>query len=620
MSESPGPTPTPRARYRPISDYGVVGDGRTAALIATDGSIDWWCPSRFDAPSVFAAILDKDLGGHFRLAPAHPAVITSRYLPDTNVLETMHRTSDAEVTVIDYAPHIEDSGTDDAVIVRTVRCGRGSMTMAAQFEPRFNYGRIAPRFSTTEHGILARGGGQCLLLTGVAPSERVGSGRHGTFVIREGERVDIVLRHSPIDRADPFPDAAIDGADMEARTIRRWQTWAAATRIDGPDAEAVRRSALTLKLLQFSPTGAIVAAPTTSLPEAIGGVRNWDYRYTWIRDAAFSARALFAIGHEAEAERFVSWLMRRLGTDAGNLRVLYSVTGEADLPERELDHLDGYRSSRPVRIGNDACSQHQLDMYGELLDTVHACRQCGFDVESPNWKVLQGVVKWVQDNWRNPDQGIWEMRCAPRHFVLSKAMAWAAFDRATRAAREGDLPGAADEWEAEAEVIRNEVLERGWSDELGAFQQAYDFPHLDASNLLLPIIGFIDANDPRMVRTVNRTMEVLTVDGLVYRYINAGDGIQGGEATFTYCTFWLIEVLALQGRVAEARALLDQMKGRATHLGLYAEELDPITGEHLGNFPQGFPHIGLINAALAIRNATTRDTIPGAPPQVPAPG
>ena len=590
-------------RERAIADHGAIGEGRTVALLSQDGTLGWWCPGRFDAPSVFASLLDPNVGGHFRVGPAGEAVSRSRYVPDTNVLETEHATPQGRAVVRDFVPFPEDTGVEDSVVVRRVLAVEGTFELLVRFAPRFQYGSVPPRFSQAPHGLLARGAGEILLLHGPELAPTQDGVREARIVMSAGDQIDLILRHTPFDVPVPFAKALnMPPTLLEEATIRRWRAWSARTRYDGVDAPDVRRSALTLKLLQHAPTGAIVAAPTTSLPEEIGGVRNWDYRFTWVRDGALTARALMDCGHPEEAEAFVAWIGRRLRGAPQDLRIMYTVSGDVDIPEKELRHLSGHQHSRPVRIGNAAATQRQLDVYGELLDFLHEAEARG--MTGLPWEDLAGLADHVAKTWREPDSGIWEMRSAPRHFVLSKAMAWVALDRAARTARERGVDLArAEAWLAEAETIRAEIFEKGVCPESGAFLQAYGSPHLDASNLLLPLVGFLDVNDPRMLATVERTFRELTREGLVYRYLHVDDGLAGGEATFAYCTFWLVEVLAKQGRVRDARVLFDRMLRRANHLGLYAEEIETGTGAHLGNFPQGFPHAGLITAAAALHEA-----------------
>ena len=587
--------------YRAIADYGAIGEGRSVALVGTNGSIDYWSPGRFDAPTIFATLLDARHGGHFRVGPVGQAASRSRYVDDTNVLETEHTTATGRVVVRDLMPFQEDAGVHDSVILRRITALEGSVDMEAVFAPRFQYGRVMPRFTRVPVGLMASGAGEILLVRGPLEWVRTEKGvRRAAFTVKPGETITLALRHAPFASPVPFVDAlGMPDEMLEEATLRRWREWSGKTRCEGPDAPLVRRSALTLKLLQYRRNGAFVAAATTSLPEAIGGVRNWDYRFTWVRDGALTAKALHDLGHHEEADAFASWLTTTIGTDVDAMRIMYSLSGSSELPERELSHLEGYQRSAPVRIGNAAVNQRQLDVYGELVEFLHLARASSNDRSS--WPLVKSAADWVVKHWREPDQGIWEMRCEPRHFVLSKAMAWAALHRAADSARGIGEP-VPPAWDEQARLIREEVLARGYDREKRTFVQAYDFPALDASNLLLPLIGFVDARDPMMMETVDRTLEGLTVDGLVYRYL-ADDGLPGGEATFAYCTFWLIEVLAMQGRVREARALFDRMAAHASPLGLYAEEIDAANGRHLGNYPQAFPHVGLIQAARQLRAA-----------------
>lgn len=590
------------ARYFPISDYAAIGDGRTAALVSREGSIDWWCPARFDSPSVFAALLDAREGGRFSIAPTAQASSVSRYVPDTNVLDTIHTTNEGAVRVVDLAPGHELTGVDNAVIVRRISGLWGEVELEVVLAPRFQYATKMPRFYTAPHGLIARGNGEMLLLSGVDLPVKESGARVGRVVVREGERIDVVLRYREVAGPVPFRHKlARSPAELEASVIERDRAFASATRFEGRDAPLVRRAALALRLLQHAPTGAFVAAATSSLPESVGGVRNWDYRFAWVRDGALAARALGAVGHTSEEGAFRTWLSRTI-PDAEQMRIMYTVTGSTELPERVLPHLEGYRRSTPVRVGNEAVEQRQLDVYGELVEFLHATSETpGLDEAA--WSIVRSTAEWMVRHWREPDSGIWEMRSAPRHFVLSKVMAWVALTHASQAAEaRGEFERAAL-WRKEALVVREDVLENGVDPETGAFMQAYGVRIPDASNLLIPMVGFMDANDARMVATVDETMRQLTVDGLVYRYVEAHDGLPGTEATFTYCTFWLVEVLATQGRVEEARRLFDALAARATPVGLYAEEMEPFTGEHLGNFPQAFPHAGLIQAAIALEAA-----------------
>lgn len=606
--------PPRREHYRPIADYGLIGDCESAALVASDGSIDWWCPPRFDAASVFAAVLDREKGGFFRIHAGDRAASRLEYLPRTNVLRTEFNAGASSFELLDFMPVGPEARNTNVRLFRLLRGVRGTSTVHVEFVPRFRYGAVVPRMSAREgREVLAVGGGQTLALASPVPLA-VGKGAAtGAFELGEGEEAAFGVAYLPFVVADP-PAVAADARHALASTISWWESWVSAHSYRGLWKEQVLRSALVLKLLTYEPSGAVVAAPTCSLPEWIGGVRNWDYRYAWVRDAVFAVRALATVGHADEATRFVDWIVRSADPDPAKLRVLYSVTGLSNPEERVLDHLEGYRRSRPVRTGNAAEQQYQLDVYGEIVEGAYeAGILARVDPSGQTWAYFRRLADHVADRWREPDQGIWEVRSPPEHFVYSKAMAWAALDRAALAAEQHGLPGDVPRWRAEAEAIRAEVLEKGWSDELGAFKQAYGRPYLDASNLLLPIVGFLDARDPRMLATIDRTIEGLTANGLVYRYLGADDGLPGGEATFAYCTFWLVEALALAGRVEEAKRTFEGILARASPLGLFAEEIDPTTGEHLGNYPQGFPHIGLIRAAQRLDEAQRRAREANAP-------
>ena len=599
-----------RKEYRPIEDYGLIGDCSTAALVSSDGSIDWWCPARFDGPSVFAAVLDRERGGFFRIHGGDGCASTAAYLPETNVLRTTFRAGDSEFELLDFMLPVE-LGREPR-LYRLLRGVRGEARVEVEFVPRFEYGKVAARLTPPRHGhLLATGAGQTLSLSAPVTLE-VGQGHAtGRLALREGEEAAFVLSHAPL-IARPARVTLEEAKNALGDTVRYWQDWLSPNKYAGPYKDAVLRSALVLKLLTYHRTGAVVAAPTCSLPEWVGGERNWDYRFAWVRDAVFAGRALDVGGHEEEARRFVEWLVLSAERDASQLRVLYGVGGASPGPEAVLDHLEGYRGSRPVRIGNAAEHQFQLDVYGELIEGSYAAGLLvDMEQDPERWDYFRGLADFVAANWRQPDQGIWEFRSRPRNFVLSKAMAWTALDRAARAAEEQGLPGDVGTWRREAAAIRDDVMEKGYDPTLRAFKQSYEDPVLDASNLLLPIIGFLPADDPWMLDTIDRTLEHLTVNGLVYRYRDADDGVTGHEATFAYCTFWLVEALAMAGRLDEAQRIFEQMLARASPLGLYAEEIHPVTGEHLGNYPQGFPHIGLIRAARRLaRQKAKREVSP----------
>jgi GH15 family glucan-1,4-alpha-glucosidase len=593
----------PMERYRALADYGLLGDGRTAALVTCDGSLDWWCAPRFDSPAVFARLLDAQRGGCFAVSPPDRALAQAQYEEGTNVLR--HRfvagtTGEAVLTdALVWRPPEDAPGS---VLVRVAEGVRGEVPLHVRFAPRPGFGLGSADLHVDGGSALASWDEGALGLETTLPLRAEGADALAEVTLREGERHAFVLTCLAEPEDLPLPAARAPGLLEDTR--RAWREWDARTTYDGPYREQVRRSALILRMLRHDPTGAVVAAPTTSLPERIRGVRNWDYRYAWVRDAAFVVEALQEVGHPRYASEFVRWVCRAAERTAPDLRVMYGVGGEVELPERELP-LEGWRHSRPVRVGNAASQQHQLDIYGELLLSVHARHKAGTPPRTATRAVLGRFVDRVAERWREPDQGIWEMRSEPRHFVLSKAMAWVALDRGLALG----LPGDHERWRAERDACRALTLEQGWSDELGAFQMAFGYPHLDAANLMLPLIGFLDARDRRMVATVERTMERLAFDGLVYRYLDADDGLPGGEAAFTYCTFWLVDNLTLQGRLDEARALYERALARASPLGLLAEEVHPGTGELLGNYPQAFSHIGVLKSAVLLARAARGEAV-----------
>jgi GH15 family glucan-1,4-alpha-glucosidase len=609
--------------YQPIEHYGIIGNLHTVALVGMDGSIDWLCLPRFDSPSVFAAILDDARGGRFRIAPAQVRAADELrrkqfYWPDTNVLVTRFVHAEGIGEVEDYMPVGGAGGSAADKVVRRVRVVRGRMPFRLECQPAFDYARVRPRITIRADGARFDGPGSSLGLAASVPLRLDGDGVLAEFTLAEGQRAVFVLRE--IDRGDTAGDSP-GTADAEQRfreTVGYWQRWLAGCTYSGRWREMVQRSALTLKLLTYAPTGALVAAPTTSLPEAIGGVRNWDYRYTWIRDAAFTLYALMRIGFTEEAARFMDWLQARwrdaAPTGDGPLQTLYAVDGSAELTEQTLTHLEGYRASRPVRIGNDAHGQLQLDIYGELMDSVYLFNKYGSPVGYDGWTHLRRLVDWVCENWRREDHGPWEVRGGRRHFVFSRFMCWVALDRGLRLADKRSLPSDRARWLRARDDIYEEVMQKGWDPVRRTFVQAYGSGALDASALLMPLVFFTAPTDPRMLSTVDAIRAPvhrggLATDGLLYRYDprEAPDGLDGTEGTFNMCTFWLVEALTRAGRtdparLQDARLLFEQMLGYANHLGLYAEQTGP-SGEALGNFPQAFTHLALISAAVNLDRA-----------------
>ncbi len=589
-----------RDRYWPIADYGVIGDLRTAALVSRDGGVDWWCLPRFNDPSVFAALLDAERGGRWRIGPAAPATSEQRYLPGTNVLvTTFHFEAGGAAAVTDFLP-MGAARIAEPVLFRRVVGHRGRVPMATVFHPRFAYGRDEARLTARRAGLTATDSTHALALSAWPELEWAMEGGAATarFDLEAGEERWFVLRwdHDETPAAVTLgPQAALDA------TIDYWDTWVAPLDYHGPYRAEVQRSALALKLLQYEPSGAIVAAPTTSLPEWLGAGRNWDYRYTWLRDSAYVLYALDSLGILSEAEAFIRFLVRACRRDdASHLQVLYSPHGDREADERVLDHLEGYAGSGPVRIGNGAANQFQLDVYGELLDTIAIAHRTQAPGEAA-WASMNRLVDWVADNWRRPDWGIWEERLAPRHHVSSKVMAWTALDRGAALAEQHQLRGDVARWRAEAEAVKAEVLDRGWDPGRGTFVQGYGEPALDASVLLIPKVHFIHRTDPRVRSTLDAVRRELGAgpEELIYRYRTA-DGLNGDEGAFVACSFWMVQNVALTGDFDEAERLFRLLLRRASPLGLFAEEIDPRTGDHLGNYPLGLSHAALINTAVML--------------------
>jgi GH15 family glucan-1,4-alpha-glucosidase len=588
--------------YLPIENHGIIGDLHTVALVGTDGTIDWYCPQRFDSPSVFAAILDAEKGGYYRIVPLQTGHTTKQlYFPDTNVLITRFLTPEGVGEVQDFMPIHRDPGHRRR-LVRRVICVRGEMHFRVECEPRFDYARAAHETLLTGFGAAFRSPALAMILESKVPLERTERGAAGDFVLAAGESCTFSLEQCSHDQEPGVIDEAEAGEAFN-RTVRYWRGWLAKSSYRGRWREMVHRSALTLKLLTYRPTGALVAAPTTSLPEGIGGGRNWDYRYTWIRDGAFSLYGLLRLGFTEEAGAFMGWLSDRYRESAGRgdgpLQIMYGLDGRPDLEEIELDHLEGYRGSSPVRVGNGAATQLQLDIYGELIDSVYLYNKYGEPISYDEWKALAGIVDWVCQNWDRADEGIWEVRGGRQHFTYSRLMCWVAIERAIRMARQRGLPGDLVRWLEVRDAITEQIMQRGWHPDRGAFVQHYDTDVLDASVLLMPLVKFIAPRDPRWLSTLDAIGDELVSDSLVYRYnVEASpDGLLGEEGTFSICSFWYVEALARAGRLDEARLAFEKMLTYANHLGLYSEEIGP-SGEALGNFPQAFTHLALISAAV----------------------
>lgn len=600
--------------YQPIENYGLIGNMQTTALVGMNGSIDWFCYPYFDSPSLFCAILDDAKGGRFKIAPTPDGVKSKQYYwPDTNVLVTRFHTPVGVGRVIDFMP--VGFRTTDCIrdgLIRRVQAIRKSMTFRLECRPAFNYGREPHTLTITKDGARFQSSRLTIRLGSTIPLTQDGDGIFTEFTLQEGEEIDFCLQEIESGHTQgSFSCPETQAEELFKHTVDYWRRWLSKCTYTGRWREMVHRSALVLKLLTFQPTGAIVAAPTCSLPEEIGGVRNWDYRYTWIRDAAFTLYGLLRIGFTEEASAFMHWLEARcheLNPD-GSLQLMYGIDGRHQLTEETLAHLEGYRGSNPVRVGNGAYKQLQLDIYGELMDSVYLYNKYGTPISYDLWKHLRRMINWVCENWQRTDEGIWEVRGGQQHFVYSKLMCWVAVDRGLRLAEKRSFPADRERWLKTRDNIYEEIMAKGWDSERQAFIQRYGSSSLDAANLVMPLVFFVSPTDPRMLKTldaINCTPEDggLVSNGLVYRYnlTETHDGLDGEEGTFNLCTFWLVEAMTRAGqgdrhRLDEARLVFEQMLGYANHLGLFAEETGH-HGEALGNFPQAFTHLALISAAF----------------------
>jgi len=591
--------------YPPIDDYGLIGNGHTAALVSSAGSIDWYCHQRFDTPSLFARILDLRKGGYWAIQPTASYRAGHRYIDDTNVLETRFVCAEGTARLIDFMPMLADpdDGGLPRALIRVVEGIAGEVELASVCAPRPDYGRANPdlRADTTALTV-----GSCTVNAPFAWSVDAAGGTATSRVrVAAGERVAFVLCDADADgvRAAPDPSGLLDA------TLDYWRKWAGRCSYEGPYRGEVIRSALALKLLIYSPTGAIVAAPTTSLPEQIGGSLNWDYRFTWLRDSSLTLYALLLAGYTDELDACLDFIARTVAFEKAGVKIMYTISSDGSLDERELDGLEGYRGSRPVRIGNEASAQAQLDVYGEVMDAVYFAWKAGRFDPASIWEHIHPLVEWVAAHWEAEDNGIWEVRSARRDFVYSKVMLWVALDRSIAIATGCGLPGDTARWSGVRDKIRAQVHERGWSESLGAFAQSYEDPRLDASNLRLSSVGFVAGDDPRMIATIDRTLEKLVTDGLCYRYRDAPGTVSGHEGAFMICTFWLVDALVLAGRADEAIALFENVARHASPLGLYAEELDTSNGLQLGNFPQALSHIGFISSAVLLAHAGHKGSV-----------
>ncbi|MFI8521413.1 glycoside hydrolase family 15 protein [Streptomyces sp. NPDC085481] len=597
-------------RYPPIAEHGMVGDLQTAALVSSGGTIDWWCTPRFDSPSVFASLLDSERGGHCRLAAEFPdddaLTVRQLYLSDTAILVTRFMAPGGVGEVADFMVPIDSTAaTDVHRLVRVARVVRGTLPFSFSCQPRFDYGRAAHTLSQTDdRSALFRGPGGDLHLqatTGLA-FHADGSDIAARFTLSAGQAVAVVLTSTASGAPAP-PAPSPDGIADEMETCRSfWLSWLRSCTYRGRWQDIVNRSAITLKLLTYAPTGAPIAAATMGLPEQVGGERNWDYRYTWVRDASLSVRALIDLGFHREAQAFRRWLRERIeakdSASGDPLQIMYRVDGDPHLTEETLDHLEGYRGSRPVRAGNAAADQLQLDIYGEASDALMVGRDIG---AIRGWRALSDVLDWLADHWDQPDEGIWETRGGRQDFTYSRLMTWVAFDRGVRAAGAFSRPADLARWTGARDAVFHQILERGWHDRRQAFVQHYETDVLDASLLLMPRVGFLSPHDPDWLSTLDAMDGELVSDSLVYRYDPKAspDGLRGSEGTFNLCSFFYVEALARSGRLIQARYAFDKMLTYANHVGLFAEEIGP-SGEQLGNFPQAFTHLALVTAAMAL--------------------
>lgn len=583
----------------PIEDYGLIGDTHTAALVGRDGSIDWLCAPSFDSGACFAALLGDPSHGRWLIEPAVPVTATRRrYRPDTLVLETEFDTEAGTLRVIDFMTP-RDREPD---LIRLVEAVRGDVPVRMELIVRFDYGWIVPWVRQLDGHLRAIGGPDALSLWTDVPTHGEGLTTRADFVVREGERKSFILMWHPSHVESPAPfdvDAALE------ETTRWWTDWVAECRFEGPWRDPVIRSLITLKALTFAPTGAIVAAPTTSLPEWIGGPRNWDYRYCWLRDATFTLYALMIGGYNDEALEWRNWLLRTIAGDPSTLHIMYGIRGERRLPEMELTWLPGYEQSRPVRIGNAAIDQLQLDVYGEVMDALHLARRAGLPPDSDAWSLQTRLMEYLERIWREPDEGIWEVRGPRRQFTHSKVMVWVAFDRSVKAVERFGLEGPVERWLQLRDEVHEEVCREGYDAQRNTFTQYYGSHELDASLLLIPLVGFLPPTDPRVLGTVKAIEEDLLWKGFLRRYrpTEEVDGLPAEEGAFLACTFWLADNYALQGRYEEARELFERLLTLCNDLGLLSEEYDPATRRQLGNFPQAFSHVMLINTARNLARA-----------------
>jgi GH15 family glucan-1,4-alpha-glucosidase len=600
--------------YPLIADHGLIGDLQTSALVGTNGTIDWFCTPRFDSPSMFASLLDRRRGGHFTVRPTTEAVSSKQlYFPDTAILITRFMTEAGVGEVLDFMPTTSGAlATTRHRIVRMVRCVRGQITFAIDIAPRFDYGREPHEAHLEERGAVFRSAREAATVHIVREpgDDRLGRAEvdqngdvHGEVTLHAGQVRGLILE---TDSVGPPREVRVHEVEhLLDETADFWRSWLSRSTYTGRWREMLHRSAITLKLMTYAPTGGLVAAPTAGLPEQIGGERNWDYRYTWIRDASFSVQALLGLGFTDEAAAFAQWMRDRVqhhvSAAEGPLNIMYRIDGSPDLSEEVLEHWEGYRGSSPVRIGNGAAGQLQLDIYGEALDSIYYGDQHGLEVGQQGWLAVCALLDWLTDSWDQPEEGIWETRGGRKDFTYGRLMSWVALDRGVRLATAHGRPAPLDRWVAARNAIYEQIMAKGWSPERQAFVQQYDEEVLDSSLLRMSSVGFITPHDPMWASTLRAMDDELVTDSLVYRYDPAAspDGLRGSEGTFSLCTFAYVEALARAGRLDEARLTFEKMLTYANHLGLYSEEI-ALTGEQIGNFPQAFTHLALINAAIIL--------------------
>ena len=588
--------------YKGIGEYGLIGNSYTAALVSNDGSIDWCCLPRFDSPSTFAAILDDEKGGKFHIKPRTSFESQQFYLPDTNILQTTFRTDTGTVTVIDFMPCYRTSRrklTKFDEIHRLVDCPIGQVPLEVVFEPRLDYARDNAQIEIYKYGVTARGRSDRLALSSTTPFTSDGGKAIGSFTLKKGESAQFILRY---DTDQPKSPGIYGSRRKLERTTAYWKEKAEGCVFSGPLREMMVRSYLTLHLMVYAPTGAIIAAPTTSLPEEIGGERNWDYRYAWLRDASLTLNALFYLGHIEEALGFFNWLVTLCAKCGAKTQTLYDIDYEHPIQEQILDHLKGYRNSPPVRIGNAAYDQLQLDVFGEVLEAAYNYLDMGGYISRRTWESLESFVDAACESWQLPDNGIWEIRGGPYHFTHSKLMCWVAVDRGIKIAEELGFGENIKRWQDVAKDIRADILARGWNPEKRAFTQHYDTTALDASNLLMPLYGFLPVTDERISSTIERTIEELGHNGLLRRYRTdkTDDGLSGSEGEFLWCSFWLVRNLLRMGKLEDATALYQRLLGYSNHLGLFPEMVDSVSGEARGNFPQALTHLAVITTGIEL--------------------